>query len=103
MAVDSYAEMMTTAVRHVVKERRDVYGDPKAFTKRVARLWNAYLINADRDSCIVASDIAPLMRLFKEARLQESPNHWDSYVDLIGYTLIGAEVSDAQPPSEGET
>jgi hypothetical protein len=42
---------------------------------------------------ISAADVSPMMRLMKEARLCETPDHRDSFVDLIGYTLTGAEVN----------
>jgi hypothetical protein len=33
------------------------------------------------------------MRLMKEARLIETPDHRDSFLDIVGYALCGAEVS----------
>lgn len=34
----------------------------------------------------------------KEARLCESPDHLDSFIDLVGYTLTGAEVEGVTVP-----
>jgi hypothetical protein len=39
------------------------------------------------------------MRLMKEARLCETPDHLDSHVDLVGYTLTGAEVNGVSKPA----
>ena len=81
--------------------RRSAYGTPENNFARIARFWQAYLENKGltlRDEngvphAITAADISPMMRLLKEARLCESPQHRDSFVDLIGYALTGAEVN----------
>jgi hypothetical protein len=44
--------------------------------------------------------VSPLMRLMKEARLCETPDHYDSHVDLAGYTLTGAEVNKVVQPTK---
>lgn len=81
------------AKRIVSGARRSAYGSPENNFERIARFWTAYFQNTGRDLTIGASDVSPLMRLMKEARLCETPNHRDSFVDLIGYTLTGAEVN----------
>jgi len=47
---------------------------------------------------ITAADVSPMMRLMKEARLDETPDHYDSHLDLIGYALTGAEVNGVEVP-----
>ncbi len=64
--------------------------------ERIARFWTAYFLNTGRPVTITASDVSPMMRLMKEARLCETPDHYDSHVDLVGYTLTGAEVNGVQ-------
>jgi len=81
------------AKRIVAGARRSAYGSPENNFERIARFWTAYFQNTGRDLVITAADVSPLMRLMKEARLCESPSHRDSFVDLIGYTLTGAEVN----------
>jgi len=81
------------AKRIVSGARRSAYGSPENNFERIARFWQVYFINTGRDVAITAADISPLMRLMKEARLCETPTHRDSFVDLIGYTLTGAEVN----------
>jgi hypothetical protein len=76
--------------------RRSAYGTPERNFERIARFWTVYMQNTGRDITITAADISPLMRLTKEARLCESPGHRDSFVDLIGYTLTGAEVNGVE-------
>lgn len=81
------------AKRIVAGARRSAYGTPENNFERIARFWQAYFVNTGRDVTVTAADVSPLMRLMKEARLCETPAHRDSFVDLIGYTLTGAEVN----------
>jgi hypothetical protein len=39
----------------------------------------------------LTADVAAMLALLKIARLQQSPNHRDSWVDLAGYAACGAE------------
>ena len=86
------------AKRIVDGARRAAYGTPEQNFERIARFWQAYFLNTGREVVITAEDVSPLMRLMKEARLCESPTHLDSYVDLVGYTLTGAEVNKVAVP-----
>ena len=81
------------AVSIVNGARRNAYGRPEDNFERIARFWDAYFKNTGRDIDVTASDVAPLMRLMKEARLAETPDHRDSFVDLVGYALCGAELN----------
>jgi hypothetical protein len=73
--------------------RRANYGTPENNFARIARFWTAFFANTGRGVEITAADVSPMMRLMKEARLCETPDHYDSHVDLVGYTLTGAEVN----------
>lgn len=90
---DVKAAIADEAKRIVTGARRSAYGTPENNFARIARFWTAYMRNTGRDVEITAGDVSPLMRLMKEARLCETPDHRDSYVDLVGYTLTGAEVN----------
>lgn len=96
---DVKSKIADEAKRVVSGARRAAYGTPENNFEKIARFWTAYLINtgkirADADHThIWASDVSPMMRLMKEARLCETPDHYDSHVDLVGYTLTGAEVN----------
>jgi len=85
---------------HIVNgARRSAYGTPENNFERIARFWQAYFENTGRgDIALTARDVSPLMRLMKEARLCESPDHYDSFCDIIGYTLTGAEVNKVSKP-----
>lgn len=90
---DVKAAIADEAKRIVTGARRAAYGKPEDNFARIARFWQAYFVNTGRDVEIAAGDVSPLMRLMKEARLCETPDHRDSYVDIVGYTLTGAEVN----------
>lgn len=89
----STALLAGEAVSIVNGVRRTAYGVPEDNFERIARFWQAYFANTNRDIEVTAADVSPLMRLVKEARLCESPDHRDSFVDLIGYALTGARVN----------
>lgn len=95
---DIKKEIADEAVGIVNGTRRTDYGSPENNFRRIARFWNAYLTNigflssTDCDE-LEAKDVAAMMRLMKEARLAQTPDHRDSYVDLVGYALCGAEVA----------
>lgn len=89
------------AKRIVDGARRGAYGTPEDNFTRIARFWTAYFQNTGRDVEIVAADVSPMMRLMKEARLCETPDHLDSHIDLVGYTLTGAEVNGVKVPGHG--
>lgn len=96
---DIKAEIADEAKRIVTGARRSAYGTPESNFERIARFWQAYFENTGRgDLKITAADVSPLMRLMKEARLAETPDHYDSYVDLVGYSLTGAEVCGVRKP-----
>lgn len=86
------------AKRIVNGPRRGAYGTPTENFTRIARLWTAHFHNTGREITVTAEDISPLMRLMKEARLSETPNHYDSHLDLVGYALTGAEVNGVEVP-----
>lgn len=89
--------LVDEAAKVVTGARRSAYGIPEDNFGRIAKFWQAYFENTGRGAVqITAQDVSPLMRLMKEARLCESPNHLDSFVDIIGYTMTGAEVNGVE-------
>ena len=94
MTEDIKATIADEAKRIVSGERREAYGTPEKNFHRIAVLWEIYLSLAHGYADqITPLDVAAMMRLMKEARLIESPHHRDSYVDLVGYALCGAEIA----------
>lgn len=81
------------AKRIVTGARRSAYGKPEDNFARIAAYWNAYAQCKGWSVVFTAADVSPMMRGMKEARLVETPDHRDSFVDMVGYTLTGAEIN----------
>lgn len=82
--------------KEVLKESMDLlnvrgleYGDAKQTHKRIAEIASA-IIGKE----LTSYDVAVLHMATKLARIRESPNKYDSYVDLINYTAFAAEFAD---------
>ncbi len=67
--------------------RGAIYGHPRENFQRICDLWNAYLDGrpGGQATPISAEDHAIMMILVKVARLQQTPEHRDSQVDIAGY------------------
>ncbi len=83
-------KILDEAKRLTATDRNDIYGDPSENHQRIADLWSVYL-----ETEISPSQVALCLSLVKIARLIESPNHLDSYIDLAAYSAIAGEISDA--------
>lgn len=79
--------VMTEAEGLVNGARAAAYGHPMENFQRICWLWNAYLRGRSVGSSgeITTEDHAIMMILVKVARLQETPDHRDSLVDICGY------------------
>lgn len=90
------AELLEGALA-AVNARPKAYGPPERNFDRIARFWSVYAhdaMGAPPDMrTFTATDVACMMALMKIARLEETPDHVDSWVDLAGYAACGAEVS----------
>lgn len=91
--------VLETALQ-TVADRGVPYGGVEDNFNRIARLWNAHLLNRYSDDrgefdalpTLDASDVAMMMALMKIARLQGNPGHADSWVDVAGYAACGGEI-----------
>lgn len=81
----------------VVGSRGKSYGKPEDNFNRIARLWEAHLENRYGDDYDVppidTQDVSMMMVLMKVARLENDPNHHDSWVDTAGYAACGGELA----------
>lgn len=92
--IADYAKRITNGAR------RQNYGTPEQNFERIARFWNDYLKNKGviTDDIINPTDVSLMMVLMKIARISESPDHLDSYCDLVGYALTAAETQGIEVP-----
>lgn len=92
------------AKRIVAEVRRKQYGGtPERSFTAIADFWTALFKAKGRPEMVfTAEDVSPMMRLLKEARLCASPDHRESMVDIIGYTLTDAELRGIETPPAPE-
>ena len=82
--MDKFELLKKTA--DVVKDRGESYGSILDNHTRIARLWSV-LLKID----VTPEQVALCMIALKQARLMETPDHTDSWQDIIGYTMTGYE------------
>ena len=88
-------EVLEEAIALIHGQRADDYGDAQSSFQRMADLVNPIIRKADGN--LTASDMAIVMIQVKIARLQESPDHEDSWVDIAGYAALGAQIAITGP------
>lgn len=81
-------DVLDTAKTYVCGPREQTYGSAADNFGRIAKLWSAYL-----SVPVSASDVACMMILLKMSRLNTTPDHTDSWIDIAGYAACGGEVS----------
>ena len=73
------------------------YGKPEANFDRIALRWRAHLKNRfNVDVAIDAVSVAIMCADLKLARLEHTPAHLDSWVDLAGYAACGTEIATSK-------
>jgi len=87
ITMDKFELLQKTA--DVVKERGEKYGSMLDNHIRIARLWSVLL-----DTEVTPEQVALCMIAVKQARLMETPNHDDSWQDILGYALVGYECAN---------
>jgi len=88
-------DILERAISLVHGQRAKDYGDAQASFQRMADLVNPIIKKADGK--LTASDMAIVMIQVKIARLQESPDHVDSWTDIAGYAALGAQLAVTEP------
>lgn len=77
----------------VLVDRGVNYGRPRPNHQRMADLLNAYL-NGRNPGPLSPEEMTIVMVLMKVARIMESPQHIDSYLDIAGYAICGLDCID---------
>lgn len=88
-------DVLERAISLVTGRRQQDYGDAEASFQRMADLVNPIIKKSDGK--LTASDMALVMIQVKIARLQESPDHVDSWTDIAGYAALGAQLAVTEP------
>ena len=70
-------------------DRARNYGTAQQNFERIAAGWSV-IFNQE----VSLAQVALAMDWVKSARLVQTPNHHDSWVDKLGYSALGAEVTD---------
>jgi len=80
-------EILKEADRLTHGDRNKNYGTPLVNHQRIAHLWSVWL-----ETEITPAQAAMCLALVKVARLIETPDHLDSFVDLAAYASIAGEI-----------
>ena len=88
-------EVLEEAIALINGQRAKDYGDAQASFQRMADLANPIIKKADGN--LTATDMALVMIQVKIARLQETPDHEDSWIDIAGYAALGAQIAITGP------
>ena len=72
-----------------LSDRGSAYGDASDNFQRIADMWSVILGRR-----VTMKQVALCMSAVKMARLIETPDHADSWIDLAGYAALGVEVKD---------
>ena len=86
--------VLDEAKRLVCGPRAEEYGPPSQSFSRIALLMSGLGYRAPGGGNILPHDVALLMICVKLARLVQSPESQDGWIDIAGYTACGSECAD---------
>lgn len=94
------ADVLDAAKKAVCGQRHTDYGKAEDNFARIARRWNCHLDNigfvVTRQGVpcrLLPHDVASMMIDVKLSRIENTPSHDDSWVDIAGYAACGSEVA----------
>jgi len=91
-------ELLEAAIK-TVADRGVPYGGVEDNFARIARLWKMHLLNRFGSApALNSADVAMMMVLMKIARLENQPNHPDSWTDVAGYAACGFDATADNAP-----
>jgi hypothetical protein len=79
--------ILDEAKRLIHTDRQKDYGHPLINHQRIAKLWSVIL-----EKEITPAQAALCMAMVKAARLVQTPDHEDSYIDGAAYFAIAGEL-----------
>lgn len=83
--------ILAKAINLTTGDRDKNYGTPLVNHQRIATIWSVIL-----EKEITPSQVALCMAGVKMARLIESPDHLDSFVDGAAYFAIAGEIASEE-------
>lgn len=83
---------MLAEVAQIVKQREEDYNSPGGSLQAIADYWEVHLRHR-QPGPMTGVDVAQMMILFKQARLDKNPKHEDSWKDTAGYAACGIEIA----------
>lgn len=86
-------DVLTTAANLVTGDRADAYGPADEHFDTVAAMWSQ-IIGVD----IRPDQVTMCLTLLKMVRANHDPSRPDNWVDMAGYTSLGAEVASPSNP-----
>lgn len=88
-------KLLTDAADVINGERAGDYGPAIRNFEKIADLWTALRPETPEGFKVTfePSDVATMLMCVKLARLQNTPDHEDSWKDIAGYAALGHEVS----------
>ena len=86
-------DILTEADRLTSTDRNKNYGPPRLNHERIAAVWSM-LLGID----VTPSQVALCMAGVKLARLAQTPDHLDSFIDGAAYMAIAGEIATEGEP-----
>ncbi len=88
------ADLLKKADDLIKGDRAKDYGDAYQNHDKIAKGWNVIAKSAvESHGRVTASHVALMMDWVKTARLLNTLDHEDSWIDKAGYTALGGEFS----------
>lgn len=73
-------------------DRTATHGEAENSFATIAGVWSWWL-SVRQPGPLSAMDVAVMMDLFKTARIASNPTHRDNWLDKVGYSALGYELS----------
>lgn len=89
--------ILEEAQKIIYGDREQTYGKPDANLKRIADLWEVYLLSKPETLPITPEDVCWMMVLLKMAR-QMNADKRDNLVDAAGYIALIERIGEKGAP-----
>lgn len=85
-------DCLNEALVIVHQDRNSKYGEPEDNFGDIGSYWTTFLRKKLKvDAEVTPADVAIMSALIKVSRLQNTPDHEDSWIDIAGYAACGVE------------